>query len=192
LNYRQVAAAVRAHLDQKHRYEHVVRVARCADILAQRHGLDANKARLAGMLHDLARLYLGNRLISECEARHMPISAFERENPIVLHARLGAALATEIYGVNDPEVLSAIAKHTVAAQEMSPLDCTLYLAASLEPGRDYAERASLWALAQVDLNAAMHGVIEQSLAYLSRKGIPAAPETLAAAKSFGVTERVLP
>ena len=95
------------------------RVARCADVLAQRHGLDARRARLAGMLHDLARLYSAERLLAECEARGMPIDAFERANPVVLHARLGAAIAAETFGVHDRQVLSAIEKHTTAAAAMS-------------------------------------------------------------------------
>lgn len=142
------------------------------------------------MLHDLARLYPSKRLIDECELRGMPVDAFERENPIVLHARLGAAIAQEGFGVHDPEVLSAIEKHTVAAAVMSPLDCALYLADGLEPGRKFAERDELWQLACVDLRAAMNATIAQSLGYLERQGIPAAPQTLAAAKAFGLAEGV--
>jgi predicted HD superfamily hydrolase involved in NAD metabolism len=138
------------------------------------------------MLHDLARLYSTSRLIDECELRGMPIDAFERENPIVLHARLGAALAQEAFGVHDPHVLSAIEKHTVAAAEMSPLDCVVYLADGLEPGREYAEREQLWRLARTDLHSAMRATIAQSLGYLERQGLAAAPQTIAAAKSFGL------
>ena len=186
MNYARFASHVRAHIDQDHRYEHTVRVARCADVLAQRHGLDARKARLAGMLHDLARLYPGARLIAECELRAMPISAFERANPVVLHARLGALIAQEAFGVHDPEVLSAIEKHTVAAADMSPLDCTLYLADGLEPGRKYAERAEVWDLAMRDLTEGMRAVLSSTLKHLVRKGIPIAPQTLGAARQFGV------
>ena len=192
MKYYDVARKVRSHLDQKHRYDHVVRVARCADVLAQKHGLDASKARMAGMLHDLARLYSGSRLVEECMRRSMPISSFERENPIVLHARLGAELAKEDFRIADPEILSAIAKHTVGDGIMSPLDCVVYLADSLEPGRDYAERADFWALACRDLDAAMRAVIGSSLLFLAQKGIPAAPETLDAARSFGVPLGVEP
>ena len=168
----------------------MVRVARSADILAQLHGVDPRKARLAGMLHDLARLYPAKRLIDECEMRGMPIDAFERENPIVLHARLGASLAQESFGVHDPGVLSAIAKHTVAAAEMSQLDCVVYLADGLEPGRKFAERKALWQLACTDLHAAMRATLAQSLGYLERQGIPAAPQTLAAAKAFALVQGV--
>ena len=73
----------------------------------------------------------------------MPIEAFERANPIVLHARLGAELARDWFGVTDEAILSAIRKHTVAAATMSPLDEIVYLADGLEPGRDYAGRAEM-------------------------------------------------
>jgi predicted HD superfamily hydrolase involved in NAD metabolism len=177
---------VRTQLGQDHRYEHSVRVARCADVLAHHHGLDARKARLAGMLHDLARLYAPARLLAECEARRMPIDEFERANPVVLHARLGAALARETFGVRDPEVLSAIEKHTTGASRMAPLDCAVYLADGLEPGRDFPERAALWQLAARDIDAGMRALLQHGFRYLSRKGIPVAPQTVAAARAFGV------
>ena len=116
----------------------------------------------------------------------MPIDEFERANPVVLHARLGAALARETFGVHDGEILSAIAKHTVAADVMSPLDCALYLADGLEPGRDFAERAALWELALRDLRGGMRGLLLHGFRYLSRKGVPMAPQTTAAARTFGV------
>jgi len=169
-----------------------VRVARSAELLALAHGLDTRKARLAGMLHDLARLYPGERLIDECRARQMAVGEFERRNPIVLHAPLSAMLAREDFDVEDEEVLSAIAKHTVAGAVMSPLDCAVYLADSLEPGRDFAERASLWALAKRDLRAATRETIDHSLRYLERKGFEPAPQTLAAAAAFRDTLGVVP
>lgn len=165
----RLARQVRDHLGQRHRYEHSVRVARCADLLAQRHGVDAAKARLAGMLHDLARLYSPERLIAECESRGMPIGAREREHPVLLHAPLGALIARERFGVEDGEVLSAIAKHTTGAPTMSALDRVVYLADSLEPGRRFAERAQLWELATRDLEAAMNATLELSARHRARK-----------------------
>jgi predicted HD superfamily hydrolase involved in NAD metabolism len=181
-----------ATLNQDHRYAHVVRVARCAELLAQRHGVATDKARLAGMLHDLARLYSGAQLIEACRVRQMSIGAFEERNPIVLHAPLGAALAREDFDVEDEAVFSAIAKHTVADAVMSPLDCVVYLADSLEPGRVFPERAALWELATRDLGAAMHETIKHSLVYLERKGFEPAPQTIAAAAAFRATQGVGP
>lgn len=168
-----------------------MRVARCADVLAQRHGLDAGKARTAGMLHDLARLYDAARLLDECESRGMPIGGFERAHPTLLHARLGARLAREDFGVRDPEVLSAIEKHTTGAGEMSPLDCAVYLADSLEPARSFAERRELWELSLRDLHAATRDVLLLSIRHYAAKGKPLAPPTAAAARTFGIAPNLL-
>jgi predicted HD superfamily hydrolase involved in NAD metabolism len=157
-----------------------------AENLARVHRAEPAKARLAGMLHDLARLYSNERLLAESERRGLPVSAFERAHPIVLHAPLSAALARADFGVNDPEVLSAIAKHTLAAGEMSALDCVVYLADGLEPGREYPERPQLADLAGRDLAGAMRATILSSLRYLRSKNLPLAPQTAAAMHTFGV------
>lgn len=182
-----LARGVRDHLGQQDRYAHSVRVARCAEVLAQRHGVETRKARLAGMLHDLARLYSASRLIQEAEARGLRIHPFERAHPTLLHARLGAAIARERFGVEDAEVLSAIEKHTTGSGEMSPLDCIVYLADSLEPGRSFTDRASLWHLATRDLAAAMREVLSMTFRHHAGKGKRPAPPALAAAKRFGAS-----
>lgn len=166
-----------------------MRVARLADRLAQRHGEDAREARLAGMLHDLARLYSPQRLLDECAARRMPIDDFERRHPIVLHARLGAEFAREQFGVTAPAVLDAIRRHTVAAPDMSRLDAIVYLADGLEPGRDFARREAFERLAFEDLDSAMSAVLRSSLAYLRGRDLEAAPPTIAALQRYERLER---
>jgi predicted HD superfamily hydrolase involved in NAD metabolism len=185
----RTARRVREHLAQEHRFAHTLGVARTAERLAAAHGEDTARARTAGLLHDLARLYSSERLLAECSARGMAIDAFERENPIVLHARLGAELARDDFGIDDEAILSAIRKHTVAAATMSPLDAILYLADGLEPGRDFAERAGLLDLAFRDLDAAMAATIENSLDYLRSRGLTAAPQTLAARLTYRSREK---
>ncbi|MDQ2908551.1 MAG: bis(5'-nucleosyl)-tetraphosphatase (symmetrical) YqeK [Candidatus Eremiobacteraeota bacterium] len=175
---------VRAELGQEHRYAHCVRVARLAGRLAQRHGEEPERARLAGLLHDLARLYDNERLLRECEARGFSIEPFERRYPIVLHARLSAELARERFGVEDSGILSAIRAHTLGAPHMSRLDAIVYLADGLEPGRAFAERRALEALAFSDWEAAMGAVLRASVAYLRGRNLEAAPATLAALASF--------
>lgn len=159
--------------------------------LARIHGADPGKARIAGMLHDLARLYSAERLLAECERHGVEIDEFARENPIVLHAPLSARLAHDEFGVTDPAILSAIAKHTLGDGEMGTLDCILYLADALEPGRDYRSRAETAALAERDLKAAMHATIASSLRYLTQRHLPLAPQTAAAMKTFGLEADVL-
>jgi predicted HD superfamily hydrolase involved in NAD metabolism len=176
----RLARRVRERIGQPHRYAHILRVARTAERLARAHGLDPQPARIAGMLHDLARLYSGERLLRECAGRGLAIDAFERANPVVLHARLGAELAREDFGVTDEAILSAIRKHTVAAVVMGPLDEVVYLADGLEPGRDFAGRAETLALALADLRAGMRAALAQTLTYQRSRNLTPAPQLLAA------------
>lgn len=138
------------------------------------------------MLHDLARLYSEARLLAECTRRGMPIEPYERAHPLVLHARLGAELASEMFDVRDAAVLSAIRKHTLADAQMSTLDHILYLADALEPGRSFAERASLASLAMRDLYGATRATLRMSAAYLRQRGLEPAPQTLAAMRALGM------
>ncbi len=184
-SFTQLVRQLEKDLGQRHRYAHSVRVGRCADLLAQRHGVDPRKARLAGLLHDLARLHSPEQLVAECAARGLPIDSDERRHPMLLHAKLGAALARERFGVDDAQVLSAIRKHTTGDGHMSPLDCVVYLADSLEPQRSFPERAGLWRLAMNDLAGAMRAILHSTIAYNAAKGVATVAATLAAANSFG-------
>ena len=183
----RVARQVRNHIGQTYRYAHILRVARVSAALARAHGVDIPAARIAGLLHDLARLYPGDRLIRECSERGMPVADFERANPIVLHARLSAELARDEFGVIDEAILSAIRKHTVAAATMSPLDEIVYLADGLEPGRDFAGRAETLELAFDSLSAAMRVQLAETLAYQTASGLTTAPETSAAIATYDLT-----
>jgi predicted HD superfamily hydrolase involved in NAD metabolism len=186
MTFTQISKRVRQHLGQDHRYAHCVRVARMSEKLARFHGVDPAKARIAGMLHDLARLYPAERLLRESSEHGVPIDDYARQHPVVLHAPLSAKLAEHMFRVTDAQVLSAIAKHTLGAGDMSVLDCILYLADGLEPGRDFPERAQLAALAERDLIQAMRATIASSLRYLTQRHLPIAPQTAAAMHTFGL------
>jgi predicted HD superfamily hydrolase involved in NAD metabolism len=138
------------------------------------------------MLHDLARLYSEERLLAECARRGMPIEPYERAHPLVLHARLGAELAAEMFDLHDSAVLSAIRKHTLADPQMSALDHILYLADALEPGRTFDQRAALASLAMRDLHEATRATLRVTVAHLRERGLDPAPKTLAAMQALGV------
>ena len=185
----QLCKRVREAIGQRHRYAHSLRVTRLAVRLARRHGEDVEAARLAGMLHDLARLYSDELLLLESRARGLAIDDFDRAHPRVLHARLGAELARERFGVQDERVLSAIRAHTLGSGSMSRLDAIVYLADSLEPERNFAERAQLERLAFADLEAAMHATLLQTIAHCGKSSRAVAPATAAALERFSIKEK---
>lgn len=108
----------------------------------------------------------------------MSVSPVELAAPLLLHARVGAEVARRDFGIDDPEILSAIASHTVARPNMSLLDKCVYLADSIEPSRTFADRAALAALADADLDAAFFTSVQSSIRHLVGAGVPIAPETI--------------
>jgi len=151
------------------RWRHSLGVAETADRLAAHWGVDPRKAYLAGILHDYAREIPRETLPGIAEAYGCQVLEPEREHPVVLHATVGAILAERELGIDDPEVLQAIARHTLGAADMSILDKIIFLADVIEPNRDYDGVEELRHLAVTDLNQAMLAALDYNIAYFIKK-----------------------
>ncbi|GAA6621872.1 bis(5'-nucleosyl)-tetraphosphatase (symmetrical) YqeK [Scytonema sp. NUACC26] len=115
--------------------DHILRVEQMAATLAAQHNLDEEKAATAGLMYDLAKYYKPQKLLQMARAEGLDIDEVMAEDPHLLHADVSAILARDIFGVNDEEVLQAIANHTLGRPGMSQLSCIVFLSDSLEPGR---------------------------------------------------------
>ena len=146
----RIVAQLRRELDPK-RFRHTMGVARAAALLAQAHGVDPGQARLAALLP-----------------------------PPIRHAPVGAIHARNAYGVQDPAILQAIARHTVCGPNMTALDKVIYLADKIEPGRTYGSVAAIRKAAERSLDEGMLACIHQTAAYLQQQGETLHPATLAA------------
>ena len=103
-----------------------------------------------------------------CKKNDIEISEMEAKNPSLLHAKLGAFLAEEVYGVKDPEILSAINWHTTGKPDMSMLDIIIYMADYIEPNRDKAPNLKeIRKLCFENIEEALYQVLEGTLNYLS-------------------------
>ncbi|MEO0406232.1 MAG: bis(5'-nucleosyl)-tetraphosphatase (symmetrical) YqeK [Cyanobacteria bacterium P01_A01_bin.135] len=149
------------------RLAHVLRVEQTSVELAHRHGLDVGKAALAGLLHDTAKYFSPERLLALAEANHLPLDEVLRDNPRLLHADVGAIVAREKFGVRDPQVLQAIANHTLGRPAMDGLSCAVFLADGLEPGRgNTPELEKLRQVSQHDLHSAVWLACDRTLRHL--------------------------
>jgi len=155
----------------------VLGVARTAERLARRYGVSTRKARVAAMLHDIARMWTKDQLLDYARRNDMAISAAERDAPVLLHARIGAHIARQQYKVNDPQMLLAIERHTVAVPGMSDLEKILYIADTIEPSRTFPQRAALAAAADRSLDEGLLACVKASMEYLAACGIPISPPT---------------
>lgn len=152
---------------KKSRYIHTLGVMDTAVHLAEIHGGDVEKARYAGLLHDCAKCLTDDEKVDLCRERGIEISKAEAGNPALLHAKCGAVLAKERYGVEDKEILHAIRFHTTGCPDMTLLDKIIYIADYIEPNRDQAPHlAELRALAETDLEETLYRILKDTVDYL--------------------------
>lgn len=149
------------------RYEHTLGVMYTAESLAMRYGADMTKAAVAGLLHDCAKCIPNAQKLKMCKKNGIEITAMEEKNPSLLHAKLGAYLAETVYGVTDPEILSAIRWHTTGKADMSLLDMIVYMADYIEPNRDKAPNLKeIRKLTFENMEEALYQVLEGTLHFL--------------------------
>ena len=150
------------------RFEHTLGVMYTAESLAMRYGVDMTKAAVAGLLHDCAKCIPNSQKIRLCKKHNLEVTENEEKNPSLLHAKLGALLAQKAYGVNDPEILSAIRWHTTGKPDMTMLEMIVYMADYIEPNRDKAPNLrEIRKLSFENLEEALYKVLESTLSYLS-------------------------
>ena len=152
------------------RFDHTLGVMETAVKLAEKYQADTSKAQIAGLLHDCAKGYSGSEKIELCEKHGLEISEAERQNPGLLHAKLGAYLAKEEYGIDDENILEAIKWHTTGRPNMTLLDKIIYIADYIEPNRNQAPNLDeIRRLAMVDLDECLYRILKASLAYLETR-----------------------
>ena len=112
----------------QHTAGHCVRVAAEAKVLAARFGEDPAAAEVAGWLHDISAMVPNDERVALAEQLGLDILPEERRLPMILHQKLSAVFARELFGIHDPAILSAIGCHTTLRPAASGLDKVVFLA----------------------------------------------------------------
>jgi len=114
---------------------HSERVAATAAHLATRYGIDAEHARLAGLLHDWHRETPAEELVARARRLGLDVTEVDEAVPYLLHGPVAQAdLEMEFPDLPD-DVLTAIGAHTYGMPDMPPLSMLVYVADVIEPGR---------------------------------------------------------
>ena len=99
----------------------------------------------------------------------------ERQHPLSVHGRAGAALAAQ-WGVQDSRILSAIEGHVFGVSQSNRIGMALYIADVSEPGRGVNE--DIRNLAMHNLFRAYQRALDSKVRYLNAKGKAVHPNTL--------------
>lgn len=111
---------------------HSIEVSQEAMRLADIFGYDSEKARIAGLLHDIGGIYPNNERINISKALEIEILREEEELPLILHQKISKILSTETMMIKDDEILSAIECHTTLKNNPSKLDMIIFIADKLK------------------------------------------------------------
>ncbi|MBR2878138.1 MAG: bis(5'-nucleosyl)-tetraphosphatase (symmetrical) YqeK [Clostridia bacterium] len=153
------------------RYTHCLGVMEFAGELAEVYGLDAEKLRFAGLIHDCAKS-LPDEECLKLMARFGGADETVMASRGLWHGPAGAEYAKEHFGIDD-EIYDAIFYHTIGKENMSLFTQIIYLADVIEPNRDsefdWAEELRELALHDIDgatlaaLNNTITHVIERNM-----------------------------
>lgn len=156
-------------LDKK-RFAHTMGVAYTAANLAMAHEEDLYDAYLAGLLHDNAKCISSSEKRKLCKKYKIVLNEAEEKNPDLIHAKLGAVLAKEKYGVKDSFILNAIRYHTTGRPGMTKLEKIIYIADYIEPNRKtLPDMPKIRKTAFRNLDEAMVLILQSTLQYLTDK-----------------------
>ena len=121
---------LREHLNDE-RYRHSLGTAECASKLAEKYGLDKERAYFCGLIHDCAKCFPNDELKSSI-CNRKDLCEGELNNPKTYHAPAGAIMAKEEFCVEDEEILSAIRWHTLGKENMSDFEKIIFIADKIE------------------------------------------------------------
>lgn len=172
------------------RYQHSIRVYETALELGKLHHAENDKVALAALLHDCGREIPAKESVAKAQELGLPVDFIEAGQPVLLHARIGACLATQKYGVTDPDVLEAIRCHTTGGENLSLTARIVFLADMLEPGRKFPGVEALRRLAQEDLEQAMFTAYRDTIRYLLEAGALIHPAAIAGYNQLAVQQKV--
>lgn len=147
--------------------------------LAKLWGEDPEKAAVAGILHDSTKNLSYEEQLILCDKYGIILDNAQRENPKLLHAITGAALAKDRFGVSE-EISQAIRWHTTGKPDMTTLEKIIYLADYIEPTRDFEGVEQLRELAYEDLDKALALGLEMSLEELRHQNVEPHRDTVEA------------
>ena len=157
-----------SYLDPR-RVPHVLGAEQEAIRLCIRYGADVDKARRAALLHDCTKRLSPEEHFALCERYGIALDDVERRNPKLLHALTGAAIAREVYGMDD-EIVRAIRYHTTGRAHMSLLEKIMYLADYIEPSREFPGVEELRRVCYESLDRGLETGLEMTVREMTERG----------------------
>lgn len=153
------------------KFKHSKGVALMAGELAQKHGVPVRDARLAGLLHDVGRIYGKQQLVRYAKKHQLKIprkNDIMKYSPKLLHSFVGADIVKNKFTKN-PLIVEAVAYHTLAKPRLNRFAKIIYVADYIAPDRRYPGVKKVRKQAMRDLDSAFAAALEDTLCCVMKK-----------------------
>ena len=162
------------------RFHHQEEVVKMALLLNERHhlGLDEEKIKLAGILHDYSKIHEDAEMVAILQ-KYMGEKALEYKDYLpVVHSVLGYYEVQDELGITDEEILDAILNHTTGSPKMKKLSMLIYVADAVEATRNYPNVEYYREEALQDFENGFFAIIKGTIELLERRGLPIQEKTI--------------
>jgi nicotinate-nucleotide adenylyltransferase len=185
-NIRRIEDEARGMMDL-YRFIHSRNVALHSADLAERFGLDAGRAYIAGITHDICKEFPDDKMMEYALRDGCGMTGLERSKPSLLHGRAAAMLIQEKFGFSagddDGDIVEAVRFHTSGRRNMGALAKIVYIADKIEAARTtVAPRLRRFAFGgegrTLPLDVLFDIVSDATVKWLLERGLAVSEETL--------------
>ena len=135
LSVNEIEAKVKEKYRNSKRLNHILKVAKLAKELAHKFGLNADKAYVAGLLHDYYKYESVTEMLELINDQEIELRF--KEAPQIYHAYASSAAASKFFNINDEEILNAIKYHVYGRVDMTLFEKILVISDFAEDSREY-------------------------------------------------------
>ncbi|AVP37194.1 HD domain-containing protein [Staphylococcus felis] len=179
---------VEQKLPQK-RFDHSIRVAETAVKLSKIYEGDAQKAELAGILHDFCKY-------DDLSSLYQKVTEYELDSNLlsygteILHGPVCAAIMEHQYHISDKEILLAIANHTTGRKNMTKTEKLVFIADYIEPGRKTpgVDEIRSFVYSGKGLDRTIYEISKRTVMYLVSKDVTVYQRTIDCLNYYNLNE----
>ncbi len=158
--YEEIYEFVKSTLSEK-RFIHSENVMKRAIEYAKVYGENEKYAKIAGILHDVAKEVPKEERIENAKKQGVELDSIELQSKGLIHAKVGAKIAEDRFEC-PMEICEAIKYHTTGKANMTMLQKIIYIADATSDERDYPDTEYI-------KNMVMVGDIDYAILYFSAK-----------------------
>ena len=163
----------------EHRFVHSVNVSKEARKLAKIYGADAEKAALAGILHDITKEMPVEEQLKIITDSGIILDNVQKNAPKLWHGISGSIYIKENLDINDADILNAIRYHTTGRAGMSLLEKIIFVADFTSQERTYKGVSTMRKKSRKTLDEAMLYGFKFTFSDLSKRELAIHPDELA-------------